>query len=213
MDLVEDSRLSTVYRMGYVCLLVVSVASFLSLFEPDTPIPKKKKSGKRPKPDIRQSWPMLLNFNAKTKKNSADTEINEGLRGGQVSPVKLSKEQNATQENGITQLLSQEDEKSHIIQSTSSTNSFTYSGDSTPEKTTKQEEVAILQLQGELERLRSQIKRESELRVIAEDNLQLCQVQLRKEQETVLVLRKKVLGLENKLSTSQNDQKVLDCEE
>jgi len=201
----EISRLSSVYRMGYVCLLVVSVASFLSLFEPDTPRPKNKKGVKKRKSDITQTWPMVFNLSAKTKKNSADTEVSDGLRGGQISPVKLAKEQNSAQENGITQLLSQEEEKSHIIQSTSSALSY----NPNEQKSLQQEDVAIFQLQSELARLRNQVKRESELRVIAEENLQLCQVQLHKEQETVLILRKKVIGLENKLSTSQSDQKAL----
>jgi len=63
----------------------------------------------------------------------------------------------------------------------------------------------IKSLREELKLARDQVKREEELRIIAEDNLHLCQIQLRKEQEAVQLLRKRVIGFETKMMQSKTD--------
>jgi len=65
------------------------------------------------------------------------------------------------------------------------------------------EQSELQKLHEDLDRLRNQVKRESELRMIAEENLQLCQKELKKEHDSSTMLRKKVIGLETKLYTSE----------
>ncbi len=88
--------LATIYRVGYVCLLVVSLASFFSLFEPDSPRPKrmKTKRGSSTQRMEEQNWPMLLTFASTTKKKKADTVgVSEGLVGGEEISKKTSNEE------------------------------------------------------------------------------------------------------------------------
>lgn len=195
MDLVDLPNLSTVQRIGYVCLLVVSLASFLSIFEPDNPKPRnKKKANISQKKDLNQNWPMFLTFNSTTKRKKADTTVNEGIIGGETPASKISKDE-----------IKQENEKEPSSPKKLSRSSSTETSSRKSENDDEREEMLKLQ---ELDRLQNQIKRESELRMIAEENLHLCQAQLKKEQETVQLLRKKVIGLESKLYSNQPIAKI-----
>eukprot|EP01118_Nematostelium_gracile_P020049 TRINITY_DN958_c0_g1_i1.p1 TRINITY_DN958_c0_g1~~TRINITY_DN958_c0_g1_i1.p1 ORF type:complete len:172 (+),score=24.26 TRINITY_DN958_c0_g1_i1:96-611(+) len=62
----------------------------------------------------------------------------------------------------------------------------------------------LLEHQQTIERLRLQVAREAELRMIAEDNARMCQSQLRKEQNNVDQLKTKIVGLEYKMNHPQD---------
>jgi len=72
--------------------------------------------------------------------------------------------------------------------------------------------VEIERLKAETEKMRQQVQKEAQLRYEAEENLHLVEIQLRKEQETVQLLRKMVIGLETKLSGSAENQKLPEFE-
>jgi len=193
MDISEVSRLGILYRVGYAGILLLSIASFFSLFEDDSS--KKSRPEKKKKPDIRSTWPLYSSFNANTEKSEI---INDGLKGGHLTPAKqplINKE--IEKSNDQEKILSAE--KEIATQVTSDEIFF--------EKEESNSPLEMIRFQEEVRRLQNQVMRESELRLVAEENLHLCQIQLRKEQNNVELLRKKVIGLETKISCMQEGQK------
>jgi len=196
MDGESPLGIATIYRVGYVCLLVVSLASFLSIFEPDNPTPKRTKTQKKRVEE--QVWPMFLTFTSTATKRKADTVgVSEGLVGGDNKEIKKA-DDDVPDPQVITRRTSRSSSASAINIEQSQENPL--SADQ------KQEEIE--RLQQEVEKLQNQVKKESELRQSAEETLQFTQAQLRKEQDMVQLLRKKVLGLETKLYSEQPVMKL-----
>jgi len=191
----------------YIALVMCALRSFRwllsSLFLNRMDRDQKQKRKKRD--DLRDIWttnlPMFVTFNSTTKSKKADTRVNEGLYGGEE---KINKYEQIKENTQIS--------NEHEGEESSTKQDLKIDGNYSHQRThlISDDENDLNYLQGELERLRSQVKRESELRGIAEENLQMCQVQLRKEQETIHILRKKVVGLETKLYSEQPIVKLPD---
>jgi hypothetical protein len=77
MDPIAENRFATVYRIGALCLVVMSAASFFSIFEDDERRKRKRKKRtmeiqKKTKENFLQmSWPMLLTAQTTTTKGKA----------------------------------------------------------------------------------------------------------------------------------------------